>query len=249
MDALEIMFGKRSLSDKLKQDIKSSEKEDTGILQKASPENETAALGGEVYTKTKEIIQTCEAEVNAVPAGFSMAVKEKMRKRYIAFDTETTGLSAQRDRIIELGAVLFENGEAVQMFRSLVNCHKKVPASASAVNHITNEMVQQAPEEETVYRDFVRFMGDALAQETIICAHNASFDMRFLTETLRRLGYSAQIRYVDTLSLSRKMVKGLPNYKQCTVCGHFGIDNENAHRACDDAKACGEILWELLRAE
>lgn len=170
-----------------------------------------------------------------------------LKKRYIAFDVETTGLSPKEDRIIEVGAVLFEYGEIVDTYSTLVNPNVKIPSEATAVNHITNDMVKKAPSEDNVYLDLIEFLGDALNSQTIICAHNAKFDMNFLSETLMRLGYNGSISYIDTLSLARKAEKGLHNYKQDTIANYFGIYNQQAHRAVFDAETCGKILWKLLQ--
>ncbi len=175
-------------------------------------------------------------------------VKE-LKERYIAFDVETTGLSPMNDKIIEVAAVLFENGEITQSYTSLVNPEVFVPYSATAINHITNEMVKNAPKENIVFAELVEFLGDALKQQTSICAHNASFDMNFLSETLMRLGYDGKISYVDTLSLSRSLIKGLHNYKQDTVAMYFDLVNNQSHRAVTDAEICGKILWNLLQIE
>lgn len=173
-------------------------------------------------------------------------VLDSLKRRYIAFDVETTGLSAYTERIVELGAVVFENGAIVNQYSTLVNPGMPISASASQVNHITNDMLRNAPVEAQVYPAFINFLGDALSGSTIICAHNAKFDMDFLCETLKRLGYNGNIRYVDTLALSRKHLK-LDNYKQDTVATSYGIVNQNAHRAVTDAEVCGKILWELLK--
>ena len=169
-----------------------------------------------------------------------------VKERYIAFDVETTGLSAYSDRIIEIGAVLFEQGRPVKKFGTLVNAGVSIPISASAVNNITNEMLLGAPSEKEVYIDLIDFMGDSLDGKTVICAHNAKFDMDFLSETFMRLGFNAEIKYIDTLSLSRKLVKGLSNYKQNTVANHFNLINKKAHRAESDAEICGLILLKLI---
>ena len=81
---------------------------------------------------------------------------------------ETTGLSPLNDRIIEVGAVLFENGEIIKRYSTLVNPEVFVPYSATVVNHITNEMVQNAPKEKVVYAELIDFLGDALNQQTAI---------------------------------------------------------------------------------
>lgn len=115
-----------------------------------------------------------------------------LKQRYIAFDVETTGLSPYNDRIIELGAVLFENGIPVKKYGTLVNPMVNIPTAASEVNHITNQMIQDAPTEKEVYTNLINFLGDALQEKTVICAHNAKFDMDFLSHALMRLGHNAK---------------------------------------------------------
>lgn len=171
---------------------------------------------------------------------------ENLTKKYIAFDVETTGLDSKSDKIIELGAVLFENGVVTKQYSTLINIETKIPSSATAVNHITNDMLKNAPKEKEVYSNLTEFLGDALNGQTALCAHNAKFDMDFLSETLMKFGYNGTIYYVDTLSLSRNLIKGLENYKQPTVASHFGLTNKKEHRALTDAEICGQILWNLL---
>lgn len=171
---------------------------------------------------------------------------QKLAQRYIAFDVETTGLSAQNDRIIELGAVIFEKGKIIDTFSSLVNPHQVIPYPVTMVNHITNEMLASAPEEKDIYPSFIDFMGNSLNGETLICAHNARFDTSFLKETFNRLGYYANIHYVDTLALSQHLIRDIENHKQSTVGDYFHIYNTNAHRASSDAEVCGKILWRLM---
>lgn len=174
------------------------------------------------------------------------AAVAELKEKYIAFDVETTGFSSANDRIIELGAVEFINGQPGRKFSSLVNAGINIPAAASAVNHITNDMLTSAPSEETIYRDFIEFLGDAINGEELMCAHNTEFDFSFLSSTLKRLGYTARLVYVDTLSYARRKVKGLSNYKQPTVADYFGIEVTETHRAAADAEVCGQILWHLM---
>lgn len=171
-----------------------------------------------------------------------VAVKE-LKKRYIAFDVKTSGLNPMNDRIVEIGAVLFEKGEIIKRYSTLVNSETFIPQNVTAINHITND----APKEFEVYAELVDFLGDVLSRKTAICAHNATFNMNFLSETLMRLGYDGEICYVDTLSHSRNLIKGLCNYKQDTVAKHFDILNNQSHRAVTDAETCGKILWNLLQ--
>lgn len=188
----------------------------------------------------------CPGIVTATRLTLNKAVYEQLTKRYIAFDVETTGLSPFSDRIIELGAVRFVNGVAVDTFSTLVNPGILIPPSATAINHITNEMVQAAPKERDVYEKFLDFLGDAAYGGGILCAHNARFDFGFLEKTLSRLGVDAELKYVDTLALSRQFIPGLPNYKQGTIEAHFGFTNKSSHRASSDAEMCGRILNQIL---
>lgn len=173
-------------------------------------------------------------------------IMNKLRQKYIAFDVETTGLSPYNDRIVEIGAVVFENQTPIDEFGTLVNSQTSIPTRVTAINHITNDMIKSAPDETKVYEELISFLGNAISGDTIICAHNAKFDMSFFTETLMRLGYNADISYVDTLALSRKNIFGIENYKQPTLANHFEIINEQEHRAVSDAKVCGIILSKLL---
>lgn len=172
--------------------------------------------------------------------------ENSIRNCFIAFDVETTGLSSTSDRIVELGAVIFQNGTVHKVFSSLVNPGISISQSASAVNHITNAMLVDAPSEKEIYPRLVDFLGDALCGKTAMCAHNAKFDFGFLCNTLSRLGFNANIKYIDTLSLSRKYLHGLENYKQNTIEEFLGLVNPSSHRAASDAENCGHILFRLL---
>lgn len=172
---------------------------------------------------------------------------EDICKNYIAFDTETTGLSPESDVIIEVGAVKFIDGKAAESYGSIVNEGQPVPDAAYRVNHISTAMVRsQGKAPEVAYKELIDFWGEVLDGHICICAHNASFDMAFLKSALERHGYSGNLSYIDTLTLSRIMIKGLPNYKQETIAGFFEIENTSTHRAASDAAACGEILARLL---
>lgn len=172
--------------------------------------------------------------------------ESSIRNCYVAFDVETTGLSPTSDRIVEIGATIFQKGTVQRVFSSLVNPGISISQSASAVNHITNSMLDSAPSEEEVYSQLVDFLGDALCGGIVMCAHNAKFDFDFLCNTLSRLGFNADIEYIDTLSLSRRYLHGLENYKQNTIENYFGLTNSSSHRAATDAENCGHILYRLL---
>ena len=169
-----------------------------------------------------------------------------LEKRFIAFDTETTGPDAYWNRIIEVGAVLFENGEPVKQYGSLIHSVDYVPYDAQAVNHITNAMVRSAPSVEEVYPALLDFFGDAVGGDTIIVGHNATFDMKFLAAELWRFGASADILYADTCAMSRRAFPELYSHTQDSVAGKLNVRNRQAHRAVSDAETCGKILVKMI---
>ena len=215
-----------------------------------SSEKSTSKLQGQpsfdTATNNSNAHHFSNAKTSTYMIDMSYPNLQKLCERYIAFDVETTGLSPYSERIIEVGAVIFENGQKVNEFNTLINPGIPVPSSATKINHITNAMLADAPTESEAYPKLVNFLGNALSKETIICAHNARFDMSFLSNTFSRLGYDAEIVYVDTLSIARNLIPGLDNYKQPTIANHFGIVNNNEHRAASDAEVCGIILSKLL---
>ena len=194
-------------------------------------------------------MQPRQIVVTAKEAAMNSDTTASLMDSYIAFDVETTGLNPSVERIVELGAVCFVKGKPCGEFSTLVNARHRMSVPSIEITHITNDMVAAAPAEEEVYPALLAFLGDAVEGKTLLCGHNARFDMDFLRTTLERLGFDASLRYVDTLKLSRKYAGKLDNYKQPTVAERYGVDIHNAHRAADDARVCGEILWHIMQEE
>lgn len=176
----------------------------------------------------------------------SESVRHQLEKQFIAFDVETTGLDPFFDRIIELGAVRFAGGKEIDSFSLVVNAEKRSDPSAAKVHGISEEEIQAARKEAEAYRQLQAFMQDALEGNTILAAHNAPFDMTFLQSTLQRLQIPASLHYVDTLPASRKAFSNLSDYRQVTIAQALQIENEQAHRAENDARVCGKILCRIL---
>ena len=168
----------------------------------------------------------------------------ELNKKFMAFDTETTGFSPYKDRIIELGAVLFINNKETERFNSLVKTDVKNSYHAYKVNKISEEMLESAPLEIDIYPKLVEFLEEVLKGNIILVAHNAIFDMCFLKNTLERLGYSGHIRYPDTLKAS--YIFPTIDHCQSTIAEYLGIRNEEEHRAYTDALTCGKILNKVL---
>ena len=176
---------------------------------------------------------------------FSSDIIELVSKKFYSFDVETTGLNPVTDRIIEIGCCEFVNLKPVKEFSTLVNANHYIPSHVTKINNITNEMVNSAPLEDEVYYYFCSFIKSVLEGKAVIVAHNANFDMNFLSNTLSRLGISGKLYYIDTLDLARTYLS-LPNNKQTTVAKYFNIPIGNAHRAGDDALVCGKIFVEII---
>ena len=165
--------------------------------------------------------------------------------RFIAFDTETSGLDPDKDCIVELGAVVFEHGVPVKTFQSYVNPEVIIPEEVSALNHITNEMLQAAPAEEIIYPELMSFLGEAGKGDIIICGHVAAFDLSFLCKSLDRLGIAANFRFVDTRQLAMQIPE-LTHHSLAAVAEYYHVPHEHAHQAKEDALASGRILCKML---
>lgn len=170
------------------------------------------------------------------------AGEESLDDVYIVFDLETTGFSAIKDRIIEIGAVKVVNGEIVDQFSTFVNPKKPIPFQITQLTSITDEMVMEYPDIETILPQFLEFVGDG-----VLVAHNAGFDVGFIEQNCRYQEIEAKFVYVDTVSLARVLLPTLSKYKLNVVAKALGISLENHHRAVDDAAATSEIFVKFVQ--
>ena len=152
---------------------------------------------------------------------------------FVAVDTETTGLDFDLCNIIEIGAVKVENGQIIDSFKTLIKVDEKLPPFIVHLTGITDEMLADAPLLNEVMADFDSFVGDS-----ILLAHNASFDMNFLyTAYERALGIPLRNDYVDTLRVARRALPQLQHRTLPDLCEVFEVINEREHRAYGDALA------------
>jgi DNA polymerase III subunit epsilon len=164
---------------------------------------------------------------------------------YVAFDLETTGLTARIDRVVEIAAVRFTaSGQVVDRFEQLVNPQRPMSPAAQAVNGISDADLAGAPVAREVLPRFLAFLGDP--QATSMVAHNASFDAGFLGSELSRAGYQTpQHRIFDTLALARRRHPELASYRLASLAARFGLPEERMHRALTDS-LCVMKLWLAL---
>jgi len=161
---------------------------------------------------------------------------------FICFDTETTGLSPNTDRLTEIGAVKLKNGEIIESFNTFVNPERHIPEKITQLTGITDAMVQDAPSEEEAIRSFFAFCGE----DAVLIAHNANFDAAFIRMAAQRHGMSFTFPYIDTVPMCRAMLKDIKNCKLDTVAKYLKLDPFNHHRASDDATVLAKIFANLL---
>ena len=164
-----------------------------------------------------------------------------LRDTYVVFDLETTGFSPVNNRIIEIGAVKVVNGEITEEFSTFVNPKVPIPFKIEELTSINDHMVMDAPEIEEILPKFLEFVGDA-----VLVAHNAGFDVSFIEENCRRLGYPRSFVYLDTVALARVLLPQLNRFKLDTVAKALQISLHHHHRAVDDAACTAEIFVKFV---
>ena len=162
-----------------------------------------------------------------------------MSHSYIVFDFETTGLSPNLgDRVIEVGAVLIEDGKIKDKFQTLMNPGKKIPAFIESYTGITNAMLKDAPKNADGMKELFKFMGKAP-----LVAHNASFDKRFLQYEFEKIGKTATTKIACSLLVGRRLYQDAPNHKLKTLVELNEIKiSGDFHRALADAEMTAH-LW------
>lgn len=162
-------------------------------------------------------------------------------KRPIYFDTETTGTRSDKDRIIELAA--FDPLEN-RTFVHLINPGIPIPPEATAIHHINNEMVKNAPSFKEVAELFVAFC----PEKSVLIAHNNdAFDKLFLQTEFKRAGVTLpNFDYIDTLKWARKYRPDLPRHTLQSLREVYGIAANQAHRALDDVIVLHRVFSSMI---
>lgn len=166
---------------------------------------------------------------------------QSLDNTYVVFDLETTGFSCIKNKIIEFGAVKVKNGDIIDRFSAFVNPQIPIPFEIEKLTSITDEMVMDANTIEEVLPEFIDF-----AKDSVLVAHNATFDMSFIVENCRRQSIPQDFTCVDTLGMSRALLPSLSKHTLDAVSKALKVSLENHHRAVNDAEATAEIFIKML---
>ena len=249
-----------------------------------SPSQPDPELEKEIKRRREEFLQKklrdAQEELNSLPR-YPITISTEKRKRktgyeeptfsnitakgkyneFVVFDTETTGLAPSKERIIELAAIRFVDGSPTEIFETYINPGKPIPPEATAINHITDEMVADAPTISQILPAFEAFVG-----RSPLVAHNLAFDLKFMYYSGSNLMESPR-KYFDTLQVAQKMLKK-PKYKYDeefgtwekdydsaydvydhkleTLADYYNITCPDQHRAASDAIVAGKLFLKLI---
>lgn len=167
---------------------------------------------------------------------------QDLNNTYVVFDIETTGFSATKNKIIEIGGVKVKDGEVIDRFSEFINPECPIPYEITKLTSITDEMVMNADVIETVLPKFLSF-----CEGCVLVAHNATFDMSFIEENAKRQSLPFDYTCIDTLGLSRVLLTDQAKYTLDAVAKTLKVSLENHHRAVDDAECTAQIFIKLLK--
>jgi DNA polymerase III epsilon subunit family exonuclease len=162
----------------------------------------------------------------------------------IVFDLETTGLDANVDRIIEIGAIKLNGLKPVAEFSSLVTTDIELTDDIIKLTGITPDMLRGQPTIDEVLPEFLSFI-----EGSVLVAHNAEFDMSMLKAACSRLGIDLEWPCFCTLKMARTLLADLENKKLDTLATHYGLSFEARHRAIGDIKVTVGVLNGMLKHE
>ena len=164
---------------------------------------------------------------------------------YCVFDMETTGVSPESDRVVEISVVKVKNGKIIHEFGTLVNPGMPIPDNASRINGITDDMVADSPFFEHVLEEFMDFVGNM-----VLVGHNIhAFDMKFLyRDAYRNWGKTIGNDYVDTLRIARAYLPDLEHHRLVDLAEYYEIPSDVAHTALNDCRM-NQLVYERLAKE
>ena len=186
-------------------------------------------------------------EANVVDDGEPIAYNDKhvglKDATYVVFDTETTGLSAIYDRVIELSAVKMQGNNVIEEFEQFIDPGFHLSEQTTNLTSITDDMVAGSKSEEEVFKMFREFCGDS-----IVVGHNVTFDIGFMNTGYARHGMEPiKNPIIDTLTLARFLYPNYKSYRLNTLAKKFDVVLEHHHRAIYDAETTGHLNYLFLK--
>src|SRR5699024_2423047 len=176
------------------------------------------------------------------PIAYNPIEGELRDQTYVVFDVETTGLSPVYDTIIELAGVKMYQGEIIDRFERFANPHQALSDTIIRITGITDDMLVDAPEVGDVLEEFHEWVGDS-----VLVAHNATFDIGFLNQGYEKIDYPKVANSViDPLELARFVFPHMGNHRLNTLCKHINVELVQHHRAVYDAEATAYLFWHLI---
>ncbi|OGN56293.1 MAG: DNA polymerase III subunit epsilon [Chlamydiae bacterium RIFCSPHIGHO2_12_FULL_44_59] len=161
--------------------------------------------------------------------------------KYVYYDTETTGIKIGKDRIIEIAAY---DPVGERSFSTFTNPECPIPAESTAITHITDEMVKEAPLIRAALEAFIAFCGE----DVMLIAHNNdAFDQPFLVSEFARADTTMpEWKFIDSLKWSRKYRSDLPKHSLQFLREVYGVEANQAHRALDDVMVLYKVFSSMI---
>lgn len=197
------------------------------------------------YPTTQEIVDAAPIKVIYGVEGYltqDVEPFEEIPDTYCVFDLETTGFNPKLEKITEIAVCKVRNGEIIDEFSTFVNPEKSIPKNVQELTHITDDMVKDAPTIEEILPKFLEFTKD-----TILVAHNAKFDISFISHFAKELKLEFKPKVMDTLVIARELYTSVENHKLGTLAEFLGITLEGAHRAINDTRATAKVFLRMLK--
>ncbi|MED4532158.1 ATP-dependent DNA helicase DinG [Metabacillus fastidiosus] len=166
------------------------------------------------------------------------------RQRFVVVDIETTGNAPRKgNKIIQIAAVVVEEGKIIDRYMSFVNPEQEIPVFIEQLTGISNDLVKDAPTFAEIAEEI-----SSIIKDSYFVAHNVYFDFSFLQEELKQAGFEQlTCPILDTVELSRVMFPTANGYKLTEICGELNIEYVNPHRADNDAEVTASLLLTILK--
>ena len=167
---------------------------------------------------------------------------EKFVNSYVVLDLETTGLSPNKNEIIEIAAIKVKNNKVLEVYNKLIKPDNDISEFITSITDISREMIVNAPKINEVIKEFNDFIKDE-----IIIGYNICFDLNFISDkSVKYLGRDINNKYIDVMKLVKKIFPQIKHYKQTDIASLFNIDTDSAHRALKDCEMC-KCIYEKIK--